>query len=81
MESETLLWIEWQDSCSTGGFWVGREGAVTKDLSISSIGWLIDETENSVTIGSHCGKAFDMVAGHVTIPKCAITGRWEIEVK
>lgn len=80
MKSESLLWIEWQDSCSTGGFWVGREDAVTKDLSTTSIGWLVDETEDSITIGSHFGKAFALVAGHVTIPKCAITGRWEVNV-
>lgn len=52
------------------------EFASTHDLRARSVGWLVDEDEESITIAAHDGD--DQVTGDITIPKVAITGRWEI---
>lgn len=75
-DKQTLLWVEWLDSVSCGAVWTSTEDAPADNLGCSSIGWLIRENDDSITIASH--RSPSQVGGDMTIPKIAITGRWEI---
>lgn len=76
-----LVWIEWVDSCRTGGWILEREAA---GLSvIRSIGWLVRDAPDHVVVSAH----LDVTEGRspfcdvMTIPKAAITGYGEVEMK
>lgn len=80
MDERPLLWIEWVDSVGSGVVWTLLEDAPMGDkMGVTSIGWLICETPESITIAAHFG-AVGVVSGDMTIPKCAIKGRWELSV-
>ena len=74
-EDAPLLWVEWVDSVHYNG-WTAMEELPIHDLNCRSVGWLIAEDEESITIIAHDGGKNAM--GDMTIPKVAITGRWEI---
>ena len=44
-----------------------------------SVGWLLDEDDDGICLAATLGEN-GQATGHITIPKCAITGRWEIVV-
>ena len=73
--------VEWVDS-SGDGSWHALGDAVADTISsISSIGWVIGETETALTLaqsidGAHgSDRRRSMVDNTVTIPKVAITSR------
>ncbi len=73
-----LLLIHWVDSASTDSIWIEPEASMVPTLKCKSIGWLVGEDEESITIAAHWHR--DEVGGNMTIPKVAITGQWEITI-
>lgn len=78
-ESPPLLWIEWVDSASHGGVWTHKTDLETGSHKIRSVGWLVREDDDALTIVAHEGG--DQYSGDMTIPKVAITAQWEIVLK
>lgn len=75
----TLLLIHWVDSTSngqSGSPWISPEYAHCDVDPIESIGWFVEEGEKAITIAAHWSNHH--VSGNMSIPKVAITGRWEI---
>ena len=80
-EKMPLLWVEWVDSWASSGPWTGKAGLEEgcDEPVIRSVGWLIHEDDTWITIASHDGG--HTLGGDRSIPKVAITGRWEITLK
>lgn len=67
----SVVWVEWVDSYGSGG-WRQIEDARVDDLRIASIGFLIHEDDQAITISTSLtpkGSTNDPL----TIPRCAIT--------
>ena len=73
----TVVEVHWIDSAGTDG-WVDRKDASAEAdayTTITTIGYLLDETTRSITISSSVGKG--SVHAPLTIPKRAIDHMWE----
>jgi len=69
-----LIYVEWMDSCSRRGVWhdlTTFDGAL---ITCRTIGWLVKETDESVTVAGHYDGE-SCFSGGMTIPKVAITKR------
>ena len=75
-DNRTLLWVEWVDSSSHGGVWTNKDALLHQAEAVQSVGWLVSECEENLTIAAHWGQW--QVGGDMTIPKVAIVQRWEI---
>lgn len=62
--------IKWIDSASCHG-WHSDDSLDNEALIISSIGWVVKEDKNAVTITTSVAPA-GSVSNPLTIPKCAI---------
>lgn len=62
--------IEWIDSCGTNG-WTAKERSDLKFMSIKSVGFIIHEDDDSVTIASSYNP--NVCHSPITIPRAAIT--------
>lgn len=80
MPRQTVEAIRWVDSCSYRSGWIGR-GDVDDSLSeIVSVGHLISETRDTVTISAHARVDGQQVHCPMTIPKCAIVRRKKVRL-
>ena len=77
-EDRVLVLVHWVDSVGSGGFWNSIDNLVRDGLEVESIGWIVFEDEEKLTIVCHWGE--HGVGGDMTIPKCAITKMWEISM-
>jgi len=70
------LYIEWIDSCSMLNAWNGLDDFKgLKPTLCKTIGFLVDENIDAITLaGSYCVEG-GVVSGDITIPKCAIKKR------
>ena len=71
--------IEWVDSYYTAG-WKNRVADLPDADTITSVGIVVRETKQSVTISTSVS-SFENVVDPLTIPKRAITKRTRIKVK
>ena len=81
MSKRKMLYLEWVDSSSAdrGLVWHDDEVSHVTDLKCFSVGFVVKEDANSITIAGHdAGKS---VSGQMTIPKRAITKRRKVAVK
>lgn len=63
-----LIFVEWLDSCSSPNLWEFiEELEPLPSRQIISVGFLIEETEEYITIASSISKT--QVLGRLTIPK------------
>lgn len=72
------LYIEWIDSSSyTGNMWVPRDVVAgnNKPHKCKTIGFVLVEDEENVTLVGSFDSNNNGVSGDITIPKCAITKR------
>jgi hypothetical protein len=73
MRERKLVLIDWVDSCSSvGGGWVFLDELEAGAKKCRSIGWIIAEDEESITVSGHLGNDPDQCLGDMTIPRCAI---------
>jgi hypothetical protein len=82
-----LVYLEWVDSAGGQG-WQRTEDYTPGLILVRSIGWLMDETEQHVTLAGHLGREDDRAEGDtsqahgwMTIPKGAITYRRAIRLR
>lgn len=75
-DKRVLVLVHWVDSSSCPGVWTAIE-EINYELSYcESIGWIMFEDDELMTISSH--QTANQVSGVMTIPKCAIEQIWEI---
>jgi len=79
-----LYYIEWKDACANPGWIDITDIKDAKLASCKSVGWIIGETPEQVTLVSSQndgggGPAFQ-VDGHITIPTATITRRIKLKV-
>ena len=87
-KSFPLVELHWIDSYSDSGWFHIAQGGpascYTTDMAVDpicTIGFLIEETDDVVTIVSSLHHHPDGKIGYLgplSIPKCAVVGRWEI---
>lgn len=80
-----LIYLEWVDSAGADG-WQPIRDYTPSPMRIRSVGWLMDETVDHITLVGHLAREDDTGApteahGWMTIPKCAVTVRREISLK
>ena len=70
-----LVYVQWMDSCGlNNGVWKSRDDAEEMEpLVIDSVGYVLKETEEHITIASHVCE--HQVSGEMSIPKSAIIGK------
>lgn len=78
-ENFSLVYLEWLDSASSQG-WSSIEDYKPDGIFCKSVGWIIRETEDLITIASNIGaptldKSVDQACGWMTIPKAVIRAR------
>ena len=74
------IYVEWIDAgtTSSGSPWTDKSDAVDTNLLVKSLGFLLSENEDSITVYAHDTE--DEVCGQITIPKCTIKKRLSIAV-
>lgn len=70
-----IIYIEWTDSISFGNsVWTKEDTITSGQLPLcKSAGFLIHETEDSMTIAAHIGEG--SVSGDICVPKVSIKKR------
>lgn len=76
----TIVQIEWIDASSNEG-WHIADVSANAQLAIHSVGILVLETEEAVTISTSRHESTGQYADPLTIPRSAIVGYWEIELE
>ncbi len=71
-----VVWVEWVDSVAASG-WVADQYAVSHNLACISVGFLVAESEEAITVAASISSA-GQIDCPITIPRCAITGLWEV---
>ena len=71
-----MIYIEWIDSSSVDG-WVFTEDFEPKLQTVESVGFIVHENEEMITISSH--RAPNLVHSPFTIPKIAIIRRYSLQ--
>ena len=76
-KKEKAIYLEWDDSISVGrSAWVDRRYVEKKHkMMCKSIGFLLKEDKNSITLGNSISADEEDIAGNIQIPKCAIRKR------
>ncbi len=70
MKPGTLVHVHWIDSCSTGG-WT-QSGGAAKVTRCESVGWLVCEDSESLTVAGHYSPSTSEWNGVMTIPRVAV---------
>lgn len=79
----TVVYVRWVDSTSRSG-WQRLEGFREDALLCATIGFLVREDDETISIAHSLafhdgeGQIPDGANNIITIPKCAILGRWEV---
>lgn len=75
-----LVEIHWLDSMGAHS-WREPDHLDTVDMTIHTIGWLVNETDSFYVVSaSRCVENNDVYAP-LKIPKCAVKGFWNIDLK
>ena len=74
-----IIVIEWVDSVRAFD-WTLLEDVDEKSLDCISVGFLLKETDNCVTIAQNYGIKPEQVCNIITIPKCSIKNIREIDL-
>lgn len=78
-----LAFIEWEDSLGCPQGWQSFEDALTSCVIIQSVGWVLRESKESVTLVPHVGSVdgnANQGQGIMTIPKRCILKREAISL-
>ena len=75
-----IVIIEWVDSVRASD-WTYVEDVDEKPMDCISVGFLLKETEDSVTIAQNYGLKPEQVCNIMTIPKCSIKNIRKIKEK
>ena len=64
--------VDWVDSARNAGWHAPRFAREKRDLRCSSVGWLVDDTPDEITVASHIAWPDGDVCDTMTIPRCAV---------
>ena len=78
--NKEIVIIEWVDSVRASD-WTYVEDVDEKPMDCISVGFLMKETDDSVTIAQNYGLKPEQVCNIMTIPKCSIKGIRKIDEK
>lgn len=72
-----FLFVEWVDSCQSGGWQAVEDLKSQRSLHCFSAGWMVSESKDSITLAANVSEknhptAFYQCNGVMTIPKKAI---------
>lgn len=73
-----IVLIDWKDSVKNSD-WTLMEDVDEKPVNCISIGFLLKETDDYVTIAQNYGLEPEQVCNLITIPKCSIKNIMEIK--
>jgi hypothetical protein len=76
MKRGDLVHVQWQDSLGCPQGWQLLEDVGSVVVAIESVGWLLRESRDSITLAPHLGRVSGEVnqgQGIMTIPKRCIT--------
>jgi len=79
MTKTKMIYIEWVDSATHYG-WRDRDEKYLP-LTITSIGFVLSETEDNIVISTSLDGVNEMAIGPMVIPKCSIKKRKFFKVK
>ena len=65
--------IFWKDSLSSSSWELMKDAKEVKPVCVTSYGFVIDETEDYVTIAQNYGVEPEQVCNTMCIPRCSIT--------
>ncbi len=72
---DKLVWVSWIDSSGISG-WRDKEWlqkfAANHNLECETVGWVVQESADRMTLSSTLSKATDEVNGNEIIPRCSI---------
>lgn len=80
MKPGTLVHVRWVDSTWEGG-WVTIDGIIHDPDICESVGWLVRETRDVVTVAGHRSPATNGFCGVMTIPRVAVMSVRQIREK
>ena len=74
---DRLLYVEWNDACSHDNSWMRRDTyeRTNRCDEIQSVGWLVAENDQAITLCASRSTVNNQLSGDVTIPKSAIRKR------
>lgn len=78
--NKEIVIIEWVDSVRASD-WTYVEDVDEKPMDCISVGFLVEETNDSVTIAQNYGIKPEQVCNTMTIPKCSIKSIRKIDEK
>mgnify|MGYP000676822312 CR=1 FL=1 len=81
-KSRPIAYVEWVDSAKfSTRVWNDAEDVSKAKLAVCrSVGYVIHEDKESITIAAHAGYDFRDVSGDMKIPKAAITKRRRVKI-
>ena len=71
-----LVKVNWIDSAQSPG-WIYKDDLKDFNMQIKSVGYLVKETDESITLVAHIGE--DSLCSPLQIPKIAIKSQEEIK--
>lgn len=74
-----LVLVEWMDS-RRGEGWVRLDELAGTVMKCQSVGWVISQDKESLTLAGHLGKDPDQCCGDLTIPQRAINSIRKLKV-
>ncbi len=74
---DRLLFVEWNDACSCDNRWQHRQRYENTNQpdNCQSVGWLVAENDDAITLCASRSTLNDQLSGDITIPKSAIRKR------
>lgn len=75
-----IVEIHWLDSVGLAGWKSPEDWLRDASMIHHSVGWLVDETDDSYIISSSIGECHDDAYAPFKIPKVAVTGFWKLEL-
>ncbi len=73
-DTRELVWIEWLDAVSTDE-WTAVEDVSSECHVIETVGWIVAETPETITLAPNHDRISDNVACYIAIPKAWIQDR------
>ncbi len=73
-----IVYIEWIDSRGTHSSWTELDDMAHDPCIIKSVGYVVNETENSIHIVPHIGTDPEQGCGDMVIPKVAIILQYKL---
>ena len=79
-EEYPLVFVRWRDAYGVEQDWHGAEEEERQDLHCESVGWMLRNDDEAVTVAPHHAASVSQYCGDMVIPKSAVVLLVELEV-